>query len=216
MVVLKYGWWIWGLSLPTFLVTYVYSFFLASKIAYESQADCRQKFIFTPKDVEYCSDIYPIDVFLISLKTYPLSYLCIASGMFFVLYPLYQLYKKNLSYKTVYLALSWIPVPFLFHFFEYNQYISMRSSASPAIVLCVAIIIVGGLSTQANWKTFFLMNGIAAVLTLCLASLAIPNDLHWFKPVTRNVAMVFTAIVYTLGQLVVHFLVRSVITLVKR
>ncbi|OXB92061.1 hypothetical protein B9L23_12500 [Parageobacillus galactosidasius] len=73
------------------------------------------------------------------------------------------------------MALSWIPVPFLFHFFDYNQYISMRSSASPVIVLCVAIIIVGGLSTQANWKTFFLMNGIAAVLTLCLASLAIPN-----------------------------------------
>lgn len=94
MVALKYGWWIWWLSLPAFLVTYVYSFFLASKIAYESQVDCRLKFIFTPKDVPYCSDIYAIDVFLLSLKTYPLSYLCIASGMFFVLYPLYRLYKR--------------------------------------------------------------------------------------------------------------------------
>ncbi len=99
MVVLKYGWWIWGFSLPVFLVTYVYSFFLASKIAYESQTDCRPKFIFTPKDVEYCSDIYPINVFLISLKTCPLSYLCIASGMFFILHPLYQLYKKSFHIK---------------------------------------------------------------------------------------------------------------------
>ncbi|WP_380630742.1 hypothetical protein [Saccharococcus thermophilus] len=51
----------------------------------------------------------------------------------------------------------------------------MRSSAFPAIVLCAAIVVVGGLSTQANWKTFFLMNGIAAILTMCFASLAVPN-----------------------------------------
>jgi hypothetical protein len=92
---LKYSWIIWLLNIPIFLFAYLDSFFLASKIAYEPQEECKQKFIFTPQDVQYCSDIYPIDIFLIALKTYPLSYVCLASGIFFIAFPIYRVLKKK-------------------------------------------------------------------------------------------------------------------------
>ncbi|MEK5063679.1 hypothetical protein [Cytobacillus sp. FSL R5-0596] len=83
-------WWIiWFISLPIFLVTYVSSFFITSKIAYAPQSECKPMFIFTPQDVQYCSDIYPIDVILIALKTNPISYLCIASGLYLVVFLLF-------------------------------------------------------------------------------------------------------------------------------
>ncbi|MBM7584640.1 hypothetical protein JOC86_001177 [Bacillus pakistanensis] len=78
-------WWIiWFISLPIFLITYIYSFFITSKIAYAPQSECKPLFIFTPQNVQYCSDIYPIDLILIALKTNPTSYLCIASGLYLV------------------------------------------------------------------------------------------------------------------------------------
>ncbi|WP_376766203.1 DUF4306 domain-containing protein [Bacillus haikouensis] len=71
-------------SLPVFVVSYIYSFFISSKIAYLSQSECKPQFIFTPKDVQYCSDIYGIDIFIIALKTNPISYLCLLTGMYII------------------------------------------------------------------------------------------------------------------------------------
>ncbi|MRX74264.1 DUF4306 domain-containing protein [Bacillus lacus] len=78
-------WWvIWFISIPIFMMSYFYSIFITSKIAYFSQSECKPKFIFTPQDVQYCSDIYPIDVFLIALKTNPITYIWLLTGLYIV------------------------------------------------------------------------------------------------------------------------------------
>ncbi|WP_201712795.1 hypothetical protein [Rossellomorea arthrocnemi] len=78
-------WWIlWVLCIPIFLVSYVYSIFITSKITYLPQSECKPMFIFTPQDMDYCSDIYPIDVFIIALKTNPITYIWLLSGFYLV------------------------------------------------------------------------------------------------------------------------------------
>ncbi|MFB6468986.1 DUF4306 domain-containing protein [Cytobacillus sp. Hz8] len=93
---LKKWWTLWIISIPVFLITFMNSFFITSKVTSLAQSECKRLFIFTPKDVQYCSEIYPIDLFLISLKTKPLSYICILSGIYlvgFIIYFLLSRYK---------------------------------------------------------------------------------------------------------------------------
>ncbi|MGP1908000.1 hypothetical protein ACTSEZ_07490 [Metabacillus sp. JX24] len=95
---MKKRWLIWLLSIPAFMVIYLESFFTeGNALAYNSQAECIPKFIFTPKTVQYCSEVYPIDVFLIALKN-PLSYICIILGFFIIFYPVFRL-SKSLLYR---------------------------------------------------------------------------------------------------------------------
>jgi Domain of unknown function (DUF4306) len=89
---IKKRWILFIISLPIFIVTYVYSFFISSKIAYLPQSECKPEFIFTPQDVQYCSDIYAIDVFLIALQTNPISYLCLLSGIYIVSFFVYIIF----------------------------------------------------------------------------------------------------------------------------
>lgn len=90
---MKKWWVIWFFSIPICLFSYLYSFFITGKISYLSQSECKPMFIFTPQDVQYCSDVYPIDVFLISLREEPLSYVCIISGLYFVGFLFYKVLK---------------------------------------------------------------------------------------------------------------------------
>lgn len=85
---------LWAVSIPVFLISYIGSFFMTSKISILPQEECKPRFIFTPQDVSYCSDIYPIDIFLISLKTQPLAYVCVASGLYIVGFMGYFIYQK--------------------------------------------------------------------------------------------------------------------------
>lgn len=89
---IKY-WVFWVLSIPLFMISYVYSFFMTNKMSYWRLSDCRPKFIFTPEDVSYCSDIYVVDVILLSLKTNPISYFCLAFGAYLIGFLVYQLVK---------------------------------------------------------------------------------------------------------------------------
>ncbi|WP_432653469.1 DUF4306 domain-containing protein [Rossellomorea aquimaris] len=91
---IKKRWILFIISLPIFLVSYVYSFFISSKIAYLPQTECKPEFIFTPQDVQYCSDIYAIDVFLIALQTNPISYLCLISGIYIVSFFVYIIFTN--------------------------------------------------------------------------------------------------------------------------
>jgi hypothetical protein len=61
-------WVFWILSIPIIIITFIYSFFITSQIAYLPQTECYQEFIFALKDVQNCSEIYPIDKFIISLN----------------------------------------------------------------------------------------------------------------------------------------------------
>jgi hypothetical protein len=84
---------LWIFCIPIFIISFIYSFFITSKVAYLPQSECKSMFIFTPQDVQYCSEIYPIDIFLISLKTEPLSYICLISGLYLIGFIIYLLKK---------------------------------------------------------------------------------------------------------------------------
>ncbi|WML44597.1 DUF4306 domain-containing protein [Neobacillus sp. PS3-40] len=84
---------LWIFCIPIFIISFIYSFFITSKVAYLPQSECKPMFIFTPQDVQYCSEIYPIDIFLISLKTEPLSYICLISGLYLIGFIIYLLKK---------------------------------------------------------------------------------------------------------------------------
>ena len=84
---------LWIFCIPIFIISFIYSFFITSKVAYLPQTECKPMFIFTPQDVQYCSEIYPIDIFLISLKTEPLSYICLISGLYLIGFIIYLLKK---------------------------------------------------------------------------------------------------------------------------
>jgi hypothetical protein len=84
---------LWIFCIPIFIISFIYSFFITSKVAYLPQSECKPMFIFTPQDVQYCSEIYPIDIFLITLKTEPLSYICLISGLYLIGFIIYLLKK---------------------------------------------------------------------------------------------------------------------------
>ncbi|GGD08095.1 hypothetical protein [Pontibacillus salipaludis] len=88
-------WWgLWWICIPIFTVSYIYSMIISSKIAYLPQSECKPKFIFTPQDVQYCSDIYAIDVFLIALKTNPIIYISILTGLYMMGFLVFVLVNK--------------------------------------------------------------------------------------------------------------------------
>jgi hypothetical protein len=89
----KKWWGLWIFCIPVFIISFTYSFFITSKIAYLPQSECKPMFIFTPQDVQYCSEIYPIDIFLISLITEPLSYVCLLAGLYLIGFIIYLLIK---------------------------------------------------------------------------------------------------------------------------
>lgn len=92
---------LWVLCIPVFLITFMNSFFVASKVTALSQSECRPMFIFTPATVQHCSDIYSIDVFLIALKTEPLAYICLLTGMYLVAFVMFFLIKTAKNRKNI-------------------------------------------------------------------------------------------------------------------
>ncbi|RSL35092.1 hypothetical protein D7Z54_00520 [Salibacterium salarium] len=80
--------------LAIFFISGFYSIFFVNQIAVLPLSECKPMFIFTPENVEYCSDIYTVDAFLLSFK-YPTTYLCIISGLIIII----SLFKNKWSLK---------------------------------------------------------------------------------------------------------------------
>ncbi|GMB07980.1 hypothetical protein [Thermolongibacillus altinsuensis] len=72
----------------------------------------------------------------------------------------------------------------------------------------LAIILAGVAATQVKIILVFLINLITMIFSLFLAASFIPNDPYWFTVVGRNGAVVFIAIIYLIGQLLVRWIVR--------
>ncbi|MES9700493.1 hypothetical protein ABWK42_25340 [Bacillus sp. JJ927] len=93
---------LWIISIPLFFMFFLYPLFITNKIVYASQFDCKPLFIFTPQNVQYCSDIYFIDIIFIMLKEHPISYIGLFLGlyiigfMFYLLLVIFKRFIKNL------------------------------------------------------------------------------------------------------------------------
>lgn len=110
--------------------------------------------------------------------------------------------------KVLWLIVSLIPAPFLFHYYEYGQYIK-REEASFLLAGSILFVIVAGLlSGNIKLRYIFLVNIITGVLSVFLASTFISDDGGWFKPVGRDGAVIFVALVFLAGQLMVRLFLR--------
>ncbi|MBT2214687.1 hypothetical protein KK120_02490 [Virgibacillus dakarensis] len=103
----------------------------------------------------------------------------------------------------LWLIMTLIPAPFLFHFYEYGQYVKREDAPFLTLTSVLFVLIVGFLSGLIRIRYVVLVNILVAILSVVLASNFIPDDV-WFAPVGRNVAVILTAIVFLIGQLLVR------------
>ena len=108
------------------------------------------------------------------------------------------------------IILSLIPVPFLFHFYEYNYYNLKGHDAGFLFpVFLLFIIVVGVTSRNIKLPLFFGVNFIMTVISLLFGYFLIVDDGSWFKPFGRDFAIIFFSVVYVLGQLIIRGIIRG-------
>ncbi|WP_156936096.1 hypothetical protein [Anoxybacteroides tepidamans] len=119
---------------------------------------------------------------------------------------------KRLNKITIALLSSFlIPIPFLFHWYEYHQHVVGKEASFLAVGFVLVIVLAGIAATQVNMVVTLLLNGLNLIFSLILASMFLPLDPYWFTVVGRNGAVVWIWIVYVLGQL----LVKGIITIAQ-
>lgn len=105
-----------------------------------------------------------------------------------------------------------LPIPFLFHFYEYNSHLGEREAVLlfPLFLLFISI---GGIQLRkVKLPLFFGFNIIMTVFSLILGYFFIDDDGSWFKPFGRDIAIIFTSIIYILGQLIIRWTSKDIST----
>ena len=112
--------------------------------------------------------------------------------------------------KILWLIFSLIPAPFLFHFYEYGQYIKREEPTFLFLGSILYIIITGALAGRFKIRYIMLVNIITGAISLFLAMYFISDENGWFKPFGRDFAILFTTIIFFIGQLLIRFLSRLI------
>jgi accessory gene regulator protein AgrB len=112
--------------------------------------------------------------------------------------------------RILWLILSLIPAPFFFHSYEYGQHIKGEEASFLFISSVLFVVIIGFLSSYIKIGYVILVNIITGLLSIFLAMYFIPND-GWFKPVGRDVAVIFVAVVLLIGQLIIRGVSRTIL-----
>ncbi|PSL40984.1 hypothetical protein B0H99_103117 [Planomicrobium soli] len=105
--------------------------------------------------------------------------------------------------KIVWLVFTLIPAPFLFHFYEYGEHIQHEEAPYLLHGSALAVVLSGFLAGQIRISTVVFVNIFTVLISVALVMYFIPDD-GWFKPVGRTGAVVFTGIVYLIGQLIIR------------
>lgn len=99
---------------------------------------------------------------------------------------------------------SLFPVPFLFHFYQYNSHLDRQDADFLLPTFLLFIIIVGITSRNIKLPLFFGVNFIMTIFSLIFGYFFIVNDTFWFTPFSRDFAIIFTSIIYIFGQLIIR------------
>ncbi|MCP3028503.1 hypothetical protein [Halobacillus sp. A5] len=106
-----------------------------------------------------------------------------------------------------------LPVPFFFHLYEYQSYIH-REEAIFLMEGFLLITIIAGVWLIKWPPLIVLILGIGmTLLSLGLGAVYIPNDTSWFKPVGRNGAIIFTAVIYIAGMMIIKGVCQGILNL---
>jgi hypothetical protein len=114
------------------------------------------------------------------------------------------------------IILSLIPVPFLFHFYEYNCNLERQDAVFLMPVFLLFIIVVGVTSRNIKLPLYFGVNFIMIVISLLFGYFFIIDDGSWFKPFGRDFAIIFVSVVYILGQLIIRGISKAIFTITQK
>lgn len=108
------------------------------------------------------------------------------------------------------IILSFLPIPFLFHFYEYNSHLARQEPVLLFPAFLLFIILVGTQLRNVKFPLFLGMNILMMMFSLILGYLFIEDDGSWFKPFGRDVAIIFVSVVYVAGQFIVKTFSKAV------
>ncbi len=109
-------------------------------------------------------------------------------------------------------VLSLLPVPFLFHLYEYNSHLARQDAVFLFPVLLLFIMVVGISSRNIKFPLFLGLNIIMSVISLIFGSFFIFDEGTWFIPFGRDTAIIFVSVIYILGQLIIRMFSNTVYT----
>lgn len=105
-----------------------------------------------------------------------------------------------------------IPVPFLFHFYEYGQHLKHQNAPFLFVGFLFFVTLAAITTRNMNFLKIFLLSIVQSLISLYLATKFIENDTYWFKPFDRDKVILITSFIYFLGQL----LARAILKWIKK
>ena len=123
--------------------------------------------------------------------------------MFFVL-------KEEFFIKQLWIVVSLIPVPFLFHHYEIYQYPEQANFLFIGTLLFAGM--VGFLTMKVKVRFIILVNFITIIASVLLGAVFItpPNE-SWFSPIGMEAAIVLTGVVLVVVVLIFRSVFRAVL-----
>ncbi len=110
-----------------------------------------------------------------------------------------------MSAKTL---LAILPIPFFFHFYEYHSHLIGKEAELLYQVFLVLILVVGIVTREMTLPFFCWTNIVMIIISLILGYLFIADDRSWFQPFGRDIAILFSSIIYIAGQLIVRGIIK--------
>ncbi len=105
-----------------------------------------------------------------------------------------------------------IPVPFLFHFYEYGQHLKHQNAPFLFVGFLFFVTLAAITTRNMSFLKIFLLSIVQSLISLYLATKFIENDTYWFKTFDRDKVILITSLIYFLGQL----LVRAILKWIKK
>ncbi|MDN4494352.1 hypothetical protein [Ureibacillus aquaedulcis] len=106
--------------------------------------------------------------------------------------------------KAFQLVLSLLPIPFLFHLYEYNSHLARQDPVFLAPAFIFMILLGGIVMRKVKISLFFGVSILMTFISLGLGHLFIEDDGSWFKPFGRDAAVIWVAAIYIVGQLAIR------------
>lgn len=117
--------------------------------------------------------------------------------------------KRGVKLKYIFYVLSLVPVAFLFHFYEYGQYLKGEEAKYLFLTWFFYILITGLLTVNIKKRNVLYFQIISCVISVLLAKLWI-EDSYWFAPFGRDVAVIWISGVTCAGQLIIRTCLKAV------
>lgn len=110
--------------------------------------------------------------------------------------------------KYFYYVLSIIPVAFLFHFYEFGQNEKGQEASFLTVAWVGYMILAGCVAIVVKKRVVVVLQIVALLISLLFAYLWIPDN-GWFKPVGRDLAVVWIGLLTLVGQLIVRAIMKG-------